>query len=75
MNLLQIILIIIIFIFVSLIIIRTMNKPIVVKKYYTPRQHPIYPFVQYDIREVLAPSRRQYYRYPYYFHRNGILLR
>jgi hypothetical protein len=75
MNLIQTLLILIIFVLLGAMILKQMSKPKVVKKYYVEPQHPIYPFIQYDIREVLPPSRRTYMRYPYYFHRNGMFMR
>lgn len=76
MNLIQILLIIIIIVFVMLFIIRSKQRQTkTIIKYIPTSQHPIYPFINYDIREVLPPSRRTYLRYPYYFHRNGIYLR
>ena len=42
---------------------------------YTQQKHPIYPFIQYDIREVLPPSMKNYLRYPYYASRYGIYMR
>lgn len=77
MNIIQGLLTITILILLIIIVLRVKNK---VKReveveYVAPSQHPIYPFIQYDIREVLPPSRRTYMRYPYYFHRYGIFSR
>ena len=79
MNLIQILLIIVITTFSVLFITRTIGN---IKKEkeeaiieYTPEQHPIYPFIQYDIREALPPSRRTYMRYPYYASRYGMFMR
>ena len=75
MNTLQILLILLIAIIVMLIFQKSVMKPKIIKKYFIDQQHPIYPFVQYDIREILPPSRRTYMRYPYYATRSGILIR
>ena len=61
------------------ILLMLINKPkpkqVVKEEVVYQDQHPRYPFVQYDIREALPPSRRTYMRYPYYFHRYGIYQR
>lgn len=77
MNLVQILLIIVIVTFLVLFLTRMIAsaKQEEVEIEYVPQQHPIYPFVQHDIREVLAPSRRTYMRYPYYATRYGIFMR
>lgn len=73
MKLNQVLLIILIVILVVTIMLKLQPKqPKVIKKVYVEDQQPRYPFVQYDIREVLPPSRRTYLRYPFYFHRYGI---
>ena len=56
-------------------IMQSRKKPQVIKKVYVEQQHPIYPRIQYDIREVLPPARRTYLRYPYYATRYGVYVR
>lgn len=73
MKTVQILLILLLTIIIVLLFQKKIVKPQIIK--YVEKQHPSYPFVQYDIREVLPPSRRTYMRYPYYFHRNGVLIR
>ena len=75
MNLIQKLLLVIIFVLMGAILMNMRQKPKIIKKVYVEQQHPTYPFIQYDIREVLPPSRRTYMRYPYYAHRYGMFMR
>lgn len=67
--------ILLIIIAILIIVIIQKIKPKQIQEIHIEEEHPQYPFVQYDIREVLAPSRRTYLRYPYYPHRYGIFMR
>ena len=77
MNLVQLLLILLIIaftiIFATRLVSKAKNEKIVIE--YAPQQHPIYPFIQYDIREARPPSRRTYMRYPYYAKRYSMLMR
>ena len=67
---------IILIVVLTTVILQKLQKPNkIIKKIIVKDQHPRYPFVQYDIRETLAPSRRTYMRYPYYASRYGMYMR
>jgi hypothetical protein len=68
-------LLIVLIVVVVVIFMNKLQKPKVIKKVVVQQQHPTYPFVQYDIREALPPSRRTYMRYPYYATRYGMFIR
>ena len=74
MKLNQILLIVLIVVITSTFLMK-MKKPNVVNKVYVEKQHPHYPLVSYDIREMLPPSRRTYMRYPYYATKYGMFMR
>ena len=70
----QILLIVLIVVITSVFLMK-IRKRKVTTKIYVEQQHPHYPLVSYDIREMLPPSRRTYMRYPYYASRYGIFIR
>jgi len=72
----QILMIVLIVVITSTFMMK-MKKQAVTKVYVEQQeqQHPRYPLISYDIREMLAPSRRTYMKYPYYASRYGMFMR